>query len=550
MPSIIRVCAKITSDFGGSAAGSDARHVGGSVSSVILDRPRNNADDPAPPRPGGLRGFGSRTSLLLGQRPLRVSSLVEPRQPAKSSAAKSEFIFARTLNRRKFLSRTSTALGTILAAPALIPASAIGGNGILPPSERVNMGFIGLGGQGTGHLLGGAWTYVTGGYIARKDVQVLAVCDVRKERREYAGTRCNQIYAEKFGQTGYSGVQTYNDFREVLARPDIEAVLLALPYHWAAPMATMAARAGKDVYCEKPIAITVREGLHLVDTFRRYARVYQAGTQQRSEYGGKFRQACEWVRNGRIGQLKEVYAYRQPGAFYPARWTSNDSQPVPAGLDWDLWLGPHPWRPFAGEAGHALSGCFVGDVNWSPHHYDIIQWTVNPDPTALVEIQYEPSMDRSAGAAHPAGAAGRPEDGQVHYHYSNGVVVHSMPYPNEPVGNDGGACFVGTEGRIAVDRASIASYPTNILKAPLRPNDTRVEHVSGHSGNFLDCVRSRRQTICHPETAVRTIHAILTGGIAMALRRTLRWNPVKAEFVGDEQANRLLSYTPRPPWIL
>jgi predicted dehydrogenase len=457
---------------------------------------------------------------------------------------------ASQLSRRKFLFRANTALGAALAAPALIPASALGGDGILAPSERITMGFIGLGGQGTGHLLGGAWTYVTGGYIARKDVQVLAVCDVRKERRDHAGTRCNQIYAEKFGQAGYNGVQITNDFSEVLARPDIEAVLLALPYHWAAPMAMMAARAGKDVYCEKPIAITVREGLNVVDTFRRYGRIYQAGTQQRSEYGGKFRQACELVRNGRIGQLKEVYAYRQPGAFYPTRWTSNDTQPVPPGFDWDLWLGPHPWRPYAGEAGHALTGCFVGDVNWSPHHYDIIQWTVNPDPTAVVEIQYESKAGPTTNPAHPGGAAGRPEDGNVHYRYSTGVVVHSLAYPGEPVGNDGGACFVGTEGRIAVDRTSIVSYPATILKEPLRPNDARVERISGHSGNFLDCVRSRRPTICHPETAARTINAILTGGISMALQRTLRWDPVKSEFVGDEQANRLLSYTPRPPWTL
>jgi predicted dehydrogenase len=391
---------------------------------------------------------------------------------------------------------------------------------------------------------------VAGGYVARPDVQVLAVCDVRKERRDSAQARCNQYYAEKLGQPVYTGVQAYNDFREVIARPDIDAVLLALPYHWAAPMSVLAARAGKDVYCEKPIAITVRQGQCLMETCRRYGRIYQAGTQQRSEYGGKFRQACELVRNGRIGQLKEVYAYRQPGAFYPTRWTAEDLQPLPAGFDWDLWLGPLPWRPFAGEAGHALSGCFVGDVNWSPHHYDIIQWTIDPEPAAPVEIEYQPNAARSAGSMHPSGAAGRPEDGNVHYHYSHGVVVHSIPYPGEAVGNDGGAVFVGTEGRIAVDRVNLVAYPARILEKPLRPEATRVERVTGHSGNFLECVRSRRLPICHPETAVRTITAILTGGIAMALQRNLKWDPAKAEFIGDAEANRLLSYAPRPPWRL
>jgi len=444
---------------------------------------------------------------------------------------------AQPINRRKFLSRTAATLGTALAAPTLIPASALGANGTVAPSERISMAFIGLGGQGSGHLLGGAWTYVPGGYVMRPDVQVQAVCDVRKERRDSAQARCNQIYADRLGQPGYNGVQAYNDFREVLARPDIEAVLIAVPYHWATPLATLAMRAGKDVYCEKPIAITVRESQHVVETAKRYGRIYQAGTQQRSEYAGKFRLACELVRNGRLGQLKEVYAYRQPGAFFPTPWTSDATQPVPASFDWDLWLGPLPWRPFGGEAGHALSGCFIGDINWSPHHYDIIQWTVNPDHTAPIEVVYE-------------GHGGRTDDAVIHYRYSNGVVVHSSGYPGEPVGGEGGACFVGTEGRLAVDRSNIVSYPPSILKESLRPTDARVYRATSHSGNFLECVRSRRTTICHPETAAYTINAIIIGGISLALRRTLKWDPVKSEFIGDAAANRLLSYTPRPPWRL
>ncbi|HOY58469.1 MAG TPA: Gfo/Idh/MocA family oxidoreductase [Verrucomicrobiota bacterium] len=455
----------------------------------------------------------------------------------------------RVSTRRQFLKIAATG-GVALAAPSVIPASILGRAGQVPPSERIAMGFIGLGGQGTGHLLGGAWTYVPGGYAARTDVQVLAVCDVRRERREQAQERCNQMYAQRSGQAAYDGVRAYNDFREVLARPDIDALLLALPYHWAAPMATMALRAGKDVYCEKPIAITVREGQRLVEACRRFGRVYQAGTQQRSEYGGKFRLACELVRNGRIGQLKEVYAYRQPGALFPSAWTSEHTVPVPPGFDWDMWLGPLPWRPFGGEAGHTLSGLFVGDVNWSPHHYDIVQWTVNPNPTAPIEVQYEPSPQKAGAAAHPGGAEGRPEDGQVHYRYANGVVVHSTPYPGENVGHDGGACFVGTQGRIAVDRGAIVSYPASILKEPLRPDDARVYFTDSHSGNFLECVRTRRPTICNPEIATYTINAILIGGIAMGLERSLKWDPSKREFMGDEQANRLLSYAPRPPWTV
>ncbi|NQT00464.1 MAG: Gfo/Idh/MocA family oxidoreductase, partial [Planctomycetes bacterium] len=163
------------------------------------------------------------------------------------------------LHRRTLLRHGAGALASAAVLPTLIPVAALGGKSRTAPSERVNMGFIGLGGQGTGHLLGGSWTYVPGGYIARDDVQVVAICDVRRERRTHAWQRCNEIYAQRFNRPGYDGVKAYNDFRKVLARVDIDAVLLALPYHWAAPMAIMALRSGKDVYCEKPIAITVRE---------------------------------------------------------------------------------------------------------------------------------------------------------------------------------------------------------------------------------------------------------------------------------------------------
>ncbi len=415
-----------------------------------------------------------------------------------------------------------------VSAPMFIPASALGRDGMTAPSERIVMGFIGLGGQGSGHLLGGGWTYVPGGYVARGDVQVVAVCDVERKRRENARERCNQMYAQKFEQSSYNGVQAYDDFREVLARPEIDAVLVAVPYHWAAMMAMAAMRAGKDVYCEKPMAITMREAACLRETAKRYGRVYQAGTQQRSEYAGRFRLACELIRNERIGQLKEVYAFCLPGALYPSAWVPEPSQPIPDGLDWDMWLGPLPARPFEGMPVQTVPGLFVGDVNWGPHHYDIIQWMVNPDVTAPIEAHYD--------------------KGQIHYHYSNGVVVHSLPYPGESVGPDGGACFVGTEGRIAVDRGNIVSYPERILNEPLRPQDIRVYRSESHSGNFLECVRTRRRTICDPETAVYTMRALLTGGIALALQRNVAFDPVKSEFINDPEANRLRSYAARPPW--
>jgi predicted dehydrogenase len=432
------------------------------------------------------------------------------------------------LTRRTFLKRSAQAAAAF-GLPTLIPSTAFGAKGAALPSARLNVAVIGLGNQGVGHLLGGGWTYVPGGYVARDDVQVRAVCDVQRDRRERAQRRCHQVYAERFNQPGYRDVAAYNDFRDVLARADIDAVLLALPYHWHAPMAVMAMQAGKDVYCEKPIAITVAEAEAVVATARRYNRVYQAGTQQRSEYGGKFRLACDLIRNERLGQLREIYAYRLPGSYFPGQWTSAVSAPVPDGWDWDLWLGPLPWRPCPpAGARNILRDLLVGDVNWSPHHYDFVLWALNPDPARPVEIEY----DR----------------GRIRYHFASGVVVHSGDYPGEPTGGQGGACFVGSAGRLAIDRDRIVSYPAHLAAAPLPAGAPRVTPVTGHQENFLECVRTRRRPHCHPETAAANMATVLAGGIALGLQRSLQWDPARRRFSGDETANRLLSYVPRSPW--
>src|SRR5437667_417948 len=296
------------------------------------------------------------------------------------------------ITRRRFLGRTAAVLGSALPAPVIVPASALGRNGLLARGERIAMGFIGVGTQGGGHLLGGAWTYVAGGYAGRNDVQILAVCDIWRDRRERATQRVNDHYAEVHGQGSYKSCEAYNDFREVLARPDIDAVLIATPAHWHATMAAMAAAAGKDIYCEKPTAVTIQESQAMLAAVRRYGRVYQAGTQQRSEYGGKFRQACEFVRSGRIGKLKAIYRYRE--------------------------------------------------------------------------------------------------------------------------GGEGGACFVGTDGRIAVDRSALVSDPPNIVREPLRPDEVHLYRSDSHSGNFLHCVRTRQPTICNANVAHRAASALLLGGVA------------------------------------
>ena len=425
------------------------------------------------------------------------------------------------ISRRDFVKRAGAALGF----PFLIPSSALGLDGAVAPSNRITMGFIGVGGQGGGHLLGGAWTYIPGGYSARPDVQVLAVCDVRRERREHATQRVNENYAQMPGRAGGKPCEAYVDFRQVLARGDIDAVLIATPAHWHAIMAIMAAQAGKDIYCEKPTACTIHEAQAVAAAVRRYGRVYQAGTQQRSEYGGKFRRACEFVRSGRIGRLKEIYACRDGGAIvWPKRF--GQGRPVPDGLDWDLYLGPAPWFPYDGNTGsHRFD---IGQLNWGQHHYDIVQWAAGADETGPVEL----FMD----------------EGRTAYRYASGVTVFGKPYPGEKVGGNGGACFVGTHGRIAVDRDNLVSDPPDIVREPLRPGETHLEHCDSHSGNFLECVRTRQRTICHEEIAHRSASALLLGGIEKQLQRPLKWDPRREQFRDDDEANRMLSIAQRPPW--
>lgn len=434
---------------------------------------------------------------------------------------------AAVFSRRQFLRQASALFGVAIAAPTLVPGSALGLQGIVPPSERIRMGFIGVGGQGGGHLLGGAWTYVAGGYAGRKDVQVMAVCDVWRDRRERAAQKVNENYAQVFGKGNYKACQAYTDFRQVLDRPDIDAVLIATPAHWHATMAIMAAEAGKDIYCEKPTAVTLRESQAMLAAVRRYGRVYQAGTQQRSEYGGKFRQACEFVRSGRIGTLKEIYAYRDGGGiFWPNQF--GPAQPIPPDLDWDLYLGPAPMLPYDGNTGaHRFD---IGELNWGQHHYDIVQWAAGADETGPVEIFME--------------------DNRSAYRYANGVVVHGKPYPDEPIGGEGGACFVGTRGRIAVDRNALVSYPPDIVREPLRPSEVHLYRSDSHSGNFLECVRTRKKAICDADIAHRAASALLLGGVAKQLQRTLRWDPQVERFTNDDEANRLMSIAKRAPWCV
>ncbi|MGD0899952.1 MAG: Gfo/Idh/MocA family oxidoreductase, partial [Thermoguttaceae bacterium] len=383
------------------------------------------------------------------------------------------------VSRRQFLGRTAAAAGAALAAPYCVSASALGKDGATPPSDRIPMGFVGLGGQGGGHLFGGAWTYLPGGYLARPDVQVMAVCDVQRKRAEGAKAKVEQHYAQKYGEGSYAGCTAYDDIRNLLLRNDIDAVLIAAAYHCQGLMASLAARAGKDVYCEKPTSITIRWGRAMVETFRAHGRIFQAGTQQRSEYDGRFYRAVSLVRGGAIGKLQRVYAYQKGGGFSAPSPGDRGDRPIPPDVNWEAYVGPLPWFPYDGNTGAHRFGW--GDINWGQHHYDIVQWGIGSDDTGPVEIRME--------GATPV------------YRYANGVEVYGCPPPGE-AWNQGGACFIGANGKITVHRTVLTSDPADILKQSPGPGGN-IYHSTSHSGNFLECVRTRQRTIADIETAHR-----------------------------------------------
>lgn len=428
-------------------------------------------------------------------------------------------------SRRDALRGAARLAGAALAAPLIVPASALGRGGAVAPSNRINMGFVGLGGQGGGHLFGGAWTYLPGGYLGRNDVQVLGVCDVQRPRAEEARRRVDDFYRSKSDKaTANSGCRAHTDIRELVADDRIDAVLIASAYHAAATNSLIALRAGKDVYCEKPTSTTIREGRAVADTASALGRVYQAGTQQRSEYDGKFRRAVELVRSGAIGKLERVYSF-QGGGSVTAPQTEAPAGNAPDDVDWEAYVNCLPWFNYDGSTSAHRFG--HGDINWGQHHLDIAQWGADADDTGPEEIRLE---------------QGRPV-----FRYDNGIEIVGTPPPGKEW-DEGGATFVGTDGSITVHRNVLVSDPPELLRTTPTPNDSGVYRSTSHSGNFLECVRTRQPTICNAESTQRASSLLLLGGIAMRLGRSLKWDPVNETFLDAPDANRLLGTAARAPW--
>ena len=426
----------------------------------------------------------------------------------------------KNVNRRQFLRRAAGMAAGAAAFPYIVPASVLGADA---PSERITMGCIGVGSQGSGNM---------NSFLGKKDCRVLAVCDVDKGHRENAKNKVNDRYKNQ-------DCKAYHDFRELIARGDIDALSLALPDHWHSIPVVMGARAGKDMYGEKPLARTIGEGKLMRDAMNKYGRIWQTGSWQRSVRD--FRHAAELVINGRIGKVQKVEVGLPTGGAAK----NNPVQPVPEGVDWDFWLGPAPWVPYRGVIHWNwrwmmdYSGGQLTD--WAGHHIDIAHWGLGLDLTGPVEIE-------GVGEYPKDGIYDAPTQYKFTCKYKDGLEMIVANDRQQPKGM--GTVWYGENGWVYVRRGKIEASDEKILKEQIGPNEIRLYESRDHTQNFLDCVKSRKKTVTPIEIAHRSISVGLLGEIAMLLGRKVRWNPDREEFVNDETANRMLTRPMRSPWYL
>jgi len=421
-----------------------------------------------------------------------------------------------SLSRREFLRHGAGAAGALAAAPLVLPASARGADGHVAANSRIVMGAIGIGGRGG---------YVMGAFMGYPDVQMVAVCEVQGDRRQQAKAAVDSHY-------GNQDCKAYTDLRELLGRDDLDAVMIATGDNWHAMGSILAARAGKDIYCEKPMSVTIAESRAVADTVRRFARVYQGGMQRRNV--GNFVFAAELARSGRLGRLRELHA-EKAGGQSGVHFTVLPAAPEPAPdvVNWGLYLGPAAWRPYNPQyhsRGYwASHGDFSGGAitEWGSHTVDLCQWANAADDT--MPSHYEIINDK----------------GDVRGRYANGtdlVIRSGLRFGSCPVR------FEGEEGWVETgDSGSIETYPASLLRdRQFRGGYPAEDHVR----EFLDCVRTRRQPRANADVAQHSISACHAANIAVRLGRSLTWDPAKEEFVGDDEANRLCSRAMRQPWRL
>ena len=465
------------------------------------------------------------------------------------------------ISRRSFLKKGSCVTAGAMVFPYFVPASVLGKAGNVAPSNRIVMGCIGMGGQGTFDMKQ---------FLQYDDAQVVAVCDVNKESGGYLGSAwggwkqgiagwapakrfVEEHYGKQKSSGKYKGCAAYTDFRELLARDDIDGVLIATPDYWHALMSVAGAEAGKDIYCEKPLAYSIAEGRAVCDAVERYGRIFQTGAQRRSSSKSRF--ACELVRNGRIGKLQRAIVSLPAGYMINGSYEGiQRPMPIPKDFDYDMWLGPAPWAPYT-EGRCLFNFRWIRDytpgfiTDWGAHSMDLAQWANGSDATGPVEIEGHGEFPKN-------GLYNTATSHYVELTFADGVKFVSQTTTDVATGNDDdwGLRFEGTDGWFwagAIGSARFGkTHSKSLLREVIGPDEINLYRSPGHHRNFLDSVKTRKETVSPAEVGQRTATVCHLGHIAILTGRKLKWDPEKEEFINDAEANRLLSRPMRKPWHL
>ena len=425
--------------------------------------------------------------------------------------------------RRDFIKSAGIATGAIAAFPTIIPSSVLGADA---PSKVLNLACVGVGGMGGSHI-----KQLKG----RDNVRIRAVADVDAVFAQNAANTINQQYGNK-------DCKVFGDFREVTRDKDIDLITVATPDHWHALPAIDAIRHGKDVYVEKPLTLTIREGQVLVSELRKHNRIGQTGTQQRSTE--KFHFAAELIRNGRFGKIGHIdVLIPANNMFVGAEWKP---EPVPAGLDYDFWLGPAPYAPYTSQRTH-YQFRYILDVaggqttNWGAHYLDIAQWALGMDESGPVEVD-------GHGVFPTSGLFTAPTRVDVRYKYANGVTMRMRTRTDGVY--DGNIIFYGDKGTLNVSRRKLVADPAALLNEKIGDGEIRLYNSRDHFGNWIECCQTRQKPVSDLAIGHKTTNLCNIGNIVMLLQRKLKWDPVNEVFDGDQMANRMLQRSMRGPWSL
>jgi len=423
------------------------------------------------------------------------------------------------ISRRKFIKGAA-----VLSAFSIVPRFVLGGRGYLHPNEMINLGFIGTGRQSIGLMKS---------FLTTGETQVLGACDVYGIKLQNF-VRQMQVFCNEKDLKVKSECKTYLDFRELIDRQDIDAVVIATPDHWHAVISVEAAEKKKDIYCEKPLSLTIKEGRAMVKAARKHERVFQTGSMQRS--WPEFRQTVELIRNGYLGDIKEI----KVSVDGPPKPYDLAGQQLPEGLNWDRWLGPNEFKPYHRDLAPAIEDTFWakwrdykefgggGMTDWGAHMFDIVQWALDMDESGPVEVHYPDQPNQF-----------------LNYKYENGITM-----THENFGTKNAIRFIGTNGQLDVQRRKLETNPVHLKDKQIGPNEKHVYFSDNHYKDFLKAIRNRTKPICDVETGHRTATVCSLGNIAYELRRSLKWDPEREKFRKDREANSLLSRPMRDEWSI